>query len=177
MARIHWQRLNRRIHYWGAILCALPVLIVIVSGILLLLKKQSAWIQPPTSQGTAGAPMVDFGVIYQSVAAVPEANVRSWDDIERLDVRPDKGVIKVVAKNRWEIQVDHRSGAVLQTAYRRSDLIEEIHDGSFFHDNVKLWVFLPSALVLLVLWITGIYLFVKPLLVRRARRASVRNSP
>lgn len=155
----------------------MPVLVVIVSGILLLLKKQSAWIQPPTSQGTAGAPLVEFDAVYQAVAAVPQAGVNSWNDIERLDVRPDKGVIKVVTKNRWEIQVDHRTGAVLQTAYRRSDLIETIHDGSFFHEKAKLWVFLPSALVLLVLWVTGIYLFAKPLLVRRARRAALRNSP
>jgi uncharacterized iron-regulated membrane protein len=177
MVKLHWPRLHRKIHYWGAIICALPVLVVIISGILLLLKKQSAWIQPPTSKGSAGAPLVAFDAIYQAAAAVPQAGVRSWDDIERLDVRPDKGVIKVVTKNSWEIQVDHRSGEVLQTAYRRSDLIEAIHDGSFFHENVKTWVFLPSALVLLVLWITGIYLFVKPLLVRRGRRASVRNSP
>jgi len=160
---------NRKIHYWGAALCAVPVLLVILTGIPLLLKKQSAWIQPPTREGSAGAPMVSFERIYRAVAAVPEAQVRSWEDIERMDVRPDKGVIKVVTRGRMEVQVDHRSGEVLQTAIRRSDVIESLHDGSFFHERVKLWVFLPSALVLLVLWCTGIYLFVKPILARRKR--------
>ncbi len=42
--KIHWPRFNRKVHYWGAIICAVPVLVVILSGILLLLKKESAWI-------------------------------------------------------------------------------------------------------------------------------------
>ena len=57
-------------------------------------------------------------------------------------------------------------------AYRRSDLIESLHDGSFFGgDFAKLGVFLPTALVLCVLWGTGIYLFFLPYMVRRRRRA------
>ena len=51
-------------------------------------------------------------------------------------------------------------------AYRRSDLIESLHDGSWFHDRAKLWVFLPTAAVVLMLWGTGIYLFFLPLAVR-----------
>jgi hypothetical protein len=77
--------------------------------------------------------------------------------------------VKVYAKNHWEIQLDHRSGNVLQVAYRRSDIIETLHDGSFFHERAKLWIFLPSAIVLLVLWMTGIHLFAKPLLVKLRR--------
>ena len=97
---------------------------------------------------------------------VPEAEVGSWDDIERLDVRPAKGMVKVRCKNQWEVQLDAKTGEILQVAYRRSDVIESIHDGSFFHDNVKLWVFLPAGLILAVLWATGIYLFLLPHLVK-----------
>jgi uncharacterized iron-regulated membrane protein len=167
--RFHWPRLNRKVHYWSAIICAVPVLIVILSGILLLLKKESAWIQPPTAKGQKGEPTVEFAKILSTVTAVPEAEIKSWADIARLDIRPDKGLVKVHANNHWEIQLDHRSGEILQVAYRRSDLIESLHDGSFFHEYVKLGVMLPSALVLLVLWVTGIYLFVKPILVKRVR--------
>ena len=80
------------------------------------------------------------------------------------------GIVKVRAENRWEVQVDAVTGEVLQVAYRRSDLIESLHDGSFFHDMVKLWVFLPCALLLLGLWVSGIYLFVLPYQTRRKRR-------
>jgi len=159
MAKIRWQKLNRIIHYWGALACAIPVLIVIVTGIILLLKKESAWIQPPSAKGSSDIPTVQFEKVLDSLKDVEEAEIESWNDIKLLDVRPSKGIIKVRAKNRYEVQLDAVTGDVLQVAFRRSDLIEELHDGSFFHDQAKLWVFLPSAIILFVLWITGIAIF------------------
>jgi hypothetical protein len=50
-------------------------------------------------------------------------------------------------------------------------MIEAIHDGSWFHDAAKLWIFLPAAFVLLLLWLTGIYLFFLPIFTRRRQRA------
>jgi hypothetical protein len=79
-------------------------------------------------------------------------------------------VVKVRAKNRWEIQIDSTGGEVLQVAVRRSDLIESIHDGSFFHESFKLWVFLPSALLLVGVWGTGLYIFLFPYLSRHNRK-------
>jgi hypothetical protein len=83
-------------------------------------------------------------------------------------------MLKVQSENRWEIQLDARTGTILQVSYRRSDLIESLHDGSFFHDRIKLWVFLPSAVTLLGLWVTGIYLFFLPRIARleRSRKRS-----
>lgn len=97
----------------------------------------------------------------------------TWDDIHRMNVRPDRGIIKVTARNRWEVQVGAARGTVLQVAYRRSDLIESIHDGSWFHDAAKLWIFLPSGALLLFLLITGIYLFFIPYLARSRRKHKV----
>jgi hypothetical protein len=98
--------------------------------------------------------------------------IESWDDINRIDVRPSRGILKVWAKSNREIQIDTKSGDVLQTAYRRSDLIESFHDGSWFGDGVKLGVFLPAGITLLVLWLTGMYLFFLPIYVRRRRKRS-----
>lgn len=167
-------KLNRVLHRWGSIAVALPVLIVIVTGLILLLKKDVSWIQPPTIRGESKELTLGFDRILEISQTVPEAGIKTWNDIDRLDVRPSKGMLKVRARNRWEIQIDAKSGDVLQVAYRRSDLIESLHDGSFFHDKLKLWLFLPSALVLLALWITGIYLFFQPHLLRRKRRKTAR---
>jgi hypothetical protein len=38
--------------------------------------------------------------------AVPGAGIREWQDIDRLDVRPGKGVVKVRTENHWELQID-----------------------------------------------------------------------
>ena len=163
-------KLNRVFHRWGSLVVSLPVLLVIVTGVVLLLKKESGWIQPPTQKGCSKELSVDFDTILKVAQSVPEAEINSWEDVDRLDVRPSKGMLKVRGKNRWEIQIDTSTGQVLQVAYRRTDFIESLHDGSVFHKNSKLWVFLPSAVVLLILWITGMYLFFLPSLTRRKRQ-------
>lgn len=86
-------------------------------------------------------------------------------------------MLKIRARSSWEIQIDGNSGAILQVAYRRSDLIESIHDGSFFGDSVKLWVFLPSALILTGLWVTGMVLFFQPRIVKARKRRSAASRP
>ena len=161
--------LNRKVHYWASLFVAVPAAIVIGSGLLLQLKKQSSWIQPPTATGTSSEPTVSFDQILAAASAATEAGITSWDDIDRLDVRPAKGVAKVRAKNRWEVQVNTATAEVLQVQYRRSDLIESIHDGSFFHPLAKMWIFLPAGIVLFIMWLTGIYLFLLPRLARRRR--------
>lgn len=167
--------LSRKLHYWASALVALPVLLVIVTGLMLQVKKQVPWVQPPERRGTGTAPVVDFDRVLEACRGVPEAAVAGWDDVARMDVRPSRGLIKVSCKNGVEVQLDAGTGAVLQAAVRRSDWIESLHDGSFFSDGVKLGVFLPSCLVLLGLWLTGLVLFAAPLGVkwrrRRARRA------
>ena len=167
--KVSWNRWVRKTHYWASLLVAVPLIVVIGSGILLLLKKEIAWIQPSTMNGSGRIPIIEFERVFEAVAAVDAAGITRWEDIERLDVRPSKGVVKVRSHSHWEVQVDFVTGVVLQTAYRRSDLIESIHDGTFFHDAAKLWIFLPSAVVLLVMWLTGLYLFTVPRMATRRR--------
>ncbi|MCV6622165.1 MAG: PepSY domain-containing protein [Cellvibrionaceae bacterium] len=166
-------RLNRKIHFWGAIICALPVLIMIGSGVLLLLKKESDWIQPPTIKGNKGEPTLAYVDILAKAQAEPLLEVENWQDIKRLDVRPSKGVIKLQSRNGYEMQLDQQSGEVLHIDFRRSDVIEAIHDGSFFHDSAKLGLFLPASIILFALWVTGMYLFIITLQARARKRRRI----
>lgn len=163
-------KLNRVFHRWASIVIIVPLLLVIGTGVLLLLKKDIAWIQPSTQPGSTKEPTISFERILAGARSVPEAGIEGWADIDRLDVRPSKGMLKVRSHNRWEIQLDAATGEVLQVAYRRSDLIESLHDGSFFHEKAKLWVFLPSALVLLLLLVSGLVLFLQPYWAKRRNR-------
>ncbi|MBT3201360.1 MAG: PepSY domain-containing protein [Phycisphaerales bacterium] len=163
-------KINRKLHRWGSILALAPMMIIIISGIILMLKKDMAYIQPPTQRGTGTELAIGFEQILESARSVEQAKIASWDDVDRLDVRPGKGVVKVRAKNGWEVQIDTQSGEVMQTAVRRSDLIESIHDGTYFHDSFKLWVFLPSGVMLAILVLTGAHLFFLPHLARRKKR-------
>ncbi len=159
-------------HHWASFIVALPLLVIIASGLFLQTKKQFSWIQPSEVRGVGKTPELTMPRILEISKNVPEAQIGSWEDVNRLDVRPSKGMVKVRAQNDWEIQIDLKTGEVLQTAYRRSDIIESIHDGSFFHDYVKLWIFLPSGIVLLLLWFTGMYMFILPYWVKRMRKLS-----
>lgn len=167
--------LNRKTHYWASIIFALPLLVILVTGIVLQVKKQFAWVQPTELRGTGKTPTISFEQILTACQSVTETKVESWADITRIDVRPNRGMLKVTTKDNWEIQIDAESGAVLQTAFRRSDVIEAMHDGSWFHEAVKMWLFLPTGIVLLLLWLTGIYLFLLPYIVRRKRKRSNLN--
>ena len=163
-------RVNRKLHRIGAIVAALPLIVVIASGLLLQLKKHWTWVQPSTVRGSSSALEISWDEILERARSIPEAKVVEWSDVDRLDVRPSKGMLKLRAKSRWEIQIDASTGEILQASYRRSDLIESIHDGSFFGgDWTKLWIFLPAAILLLGLWISGVYLWLLPYLMRRRR--------
>jgi uncharacterized iron-regulated membrane protein len=98
------------------------------------------------------------------------AGVQTWEDVSRIDVRPGRGLAKIITHARWEIQVDAQSGQVLQAADRRSDWIESLHDGSGFGAVVRWGLFVPTGILLFGLWGTGLYLFVLPIWVRRRNR-------
>ena len=136
----------------------------------LQLKKDVKWIQPASQEGVSSIPSITFEEILNMAKTIPEAEISSWEDIDRLDVRPDKGMVKVRAINHWELQIDTETGKVLQAEYRRSHIIEALHDGSWFHESAKLRVFLPTGAIVTVLWITGMYMFFTPMLNRRRNR-------
>lgn len=163
--------LNRKVHYWASMVIAAPILVIACTGILLQLKKHVSWIQPAEQRGSAQPPRITMEQILNVCRGVPEAAIQSWNDINRVDLRPSRGMLKVTAQNNWEIQIDAHLGTVLQVGYRRSDIIESIHDGTWFFGGGKLWVFLPAGAGLLLLWLTGMVLFWRPIVLKRMRRA------
>ena len=159
----------RKIHYWISPFIFIPILIILSTGILLQLKKQSDWIQPPIQQGVSNIPSIEFEEMLEAAQSVQEAEINSWEDIDRIDVRPDKGISKIRSNNQWEIQIDNQTKEILSVEYRRSDVIESIHDGSFFTDYVKFGWFLPAAILLIFMSISGIYMFLLPLFMKRKK--------
>ena len=160
----------RKLHYWASICIALPALVLIVSGLLLQTKKHWSWVQPAEQRASSTTPQITLDDLVARLAAEPRFEVGGWDDVRRIDFRPSRGVAKVWLASGWEVQMDLDSGRILQHAYRRSDLIESIHDGSFFAGEwTKLGLFLPTGLVLLFLWGSGMFLFWLPFAAKRRR--------
>jgi len=160
---------------------AIPLFIIICSGAVLQLKKHWSWVQPPEQRGGVRQPAIELSHILESLRREPSLSVRGWEDVNRLDVRPDKGIVKAWLKSDWEAQIDLGTGEIRQIWFRRSDWIESIHDGSIFGDGVKLGLFFPTALALLVLWLGGMWMWLYPLLhkrkVRRRKAWETRRVP
>jgi len=166
---MRFKKANRLVHKWASIFIALPLLVVFVTGILLLIKKEFDFIQPPTAKGESSIPSISFDQVLSIAKTIEQAQIGSWDDIDRLDVRPSKGIIKIRSNNSFEIQIDSRTAKVLHVAERRSDFIESIHDGTFYQKNANLWLMLPVAIIALVMAITGIIMFIIPYLKKKRR--------
>lgn len=168
-------KLSRRVHYWASFAAALPILVILGSGILLQLKKQVEWVQPAEIRGTGTVPVIGFPELIAAMQTDAALGVTGWGDVSRIDVRADRGLAKVTLKTGWEAQIDLGTGKLLKTAVRRSDFIESLHDGSYFAgDWTKLGLFLPAGLVLLVLWLTGLWMFWVTWNAKQRRKSSTR---
>lgn len=176
---VNTKRLLRQIHYWLSLAIAVPAGIIFFAGIFLMLKKEVTWIQPATASGIVSGevPQISFVDMVEAARAHPEAQIETWTDIDRIDLRVGKGIAKLRAESGWEVQVDTSTGEVLNVAYRRSDVIEQIHDGSYFSDTVKLFIFLPTGILLIAMWGTGLYLFLLPRFRKKRRAPRLRQAP
>ena len=175
--RVYVQSLRRfRVwhRYLGLALAAF-LLVSAVTGLLLGWKKDADWIQPPTQRGSAAA-LADW-LPLQQVATAATAGLyaaqpaQTGNPVDRLDVRPDKGTVKVLfAHDNWEVQVDGGTGAVLSVAKRHSDWIESLHDGSIVGDLFKLISMNLLGIGLTLMTVTGIWLWYGPQVVRRLKK-------
>lgn len=97
-------------------------------------------------------------------------------EIERIDVRKNKGVVKFVFTNYYGVQLDGATGNLLLIERRRSDFIEGIHDGSILDvyfkttgNPIKLVYTTIMSLALFTFTITGFWLWLGPKRMRKAR--------
>lgn len=97
-------------------------------------------------------------------------------EVDRIDIRKEKGTIKFVFKNYYGIQIDGATGNLLHVERRRSDFIESLHDGSaldvYFNTSgnpIKLVYTTIMGLALLLFTITGFWLWLGPKRMRRAK--------
>ena len=164
-------------HRWIGIIVALVLLNTSITGFLLLVKKDYAWIQPPTQTGTAGN-IADFISFQELVTVIEQLQHPDFSDanaVDRIDVRPENRVFKVRSiHNHSEVQVDAISGRILSVATRRSDFLEALHDGSWYGNWAHGFLMPMTAVAVMLLVATGLYLWLKPALLRRAKKQKKR---
>ncbi|MEM6317564.1 MAG: PepSY domain-containing protein [Bacteroidota bacterium] len=164
----------RKFHRFSGLLLSIFLLISAVTGILLALKKDIDIIQPPTQKGIS-KDLTTWKSLDELAALATTAFHQQYPEqannsINRMDVRPSKGIVKVLFKEgNWEVQIDGTSGEVKSIAKRYSDWIESLHDGSIVNDVFKLVSMNALGLGLIFLMGTGVWLWYGPRLVRKLK--------
>ncbi|AKI99008.1 Hypothetical protein AA314_00635 [Archangium gephyra] len=167
-----WLRRLRPLHRWVGVPLTLLILLSSLTGILLGWKKYVAVLQPPVQRG-ASLEARDWQPLHL-ISAAAEVGLREHlgvapGPIDRLDVRPSKGVAKVLFRQGfWEVQVDLTTARVLSVDRRASDFIETLHDGSFLGEASRAAMSTLLGLGLLVLSFSGLWLWWGPKRVRRS---------
>ena len=154
--------MNRKIHKYIAWVISLPFFIILATGIILQIKKNLPWIQPKSRVGTVASSFVGLDTLLSASRTVPDAKVSEWKDIRAIDLRPSDWVARVRTRNHYEISIDLGTGTVLQSSPRRTGWLIELHEGSCFGDWAKYGVYLPVALLLFILWGSGVVLLIRP---------------
>lgn len=164
-------RIHRRIHKWISIPFVLFLIIIGITAILLAWKKETGLI--PRTQSTRVENPGEW-ISVEKIMHIGQNYMRDSlqrdSEIDRLDIRPEKGIIKIIYKfNFTEVQVDGYSGEILSVKERNSDLIEKIHDGSILDfimesdsENSKLIYSTLTSLALIILGLSGFYLWYNP---------------
>jgi uncharacterized iron-regulated membrane protein len=176
-----WIRWFRWLHRKIAIFLFVFFLVISITGLLLGIKKQTGLLAP-TQKGVSS----DLST-WLSVDSLKKNAIRYLYDsvsptlstaIDRIDIRPDKGIIKFTFKDHFKgLQLDGTTGKLLSIETRKSDFIEKLHDGSILDkifgtggDQVKVsyTVIMGSSLFLLIL--SGLWLWYGPKRLRKARK-------
>jgi len=181
-------RISRKIHRTTGAVLFVFFFVTACTGLLLGWKKHSGGIILPKSyQGKSTDPKDWLSLQELHTRAVDVVRTRIDPElsleIERIDVRPDKGMVKFVfVDDYWGIQLDCTTGELLHIERRRSDFIENIHDGSVLdilfktnYGQIKLVYTTVLGTALLMFTLTGFWLWYGPKQFRGSRRRWSRN--
>lgn len=173
-------RIFRKTHRITGMFLFVLFLFVSVTGLMLGWKKNSGGlILPKSHEGTSTdlAEWISVDSLHKNAVSILHDSISSElsTELERIDIRPDKGMVKFVFTDDYiGIQLDGATGELLHIETRRSDLIENIHDGSILDylfntkkEQIKLVYTTITGLALLLFTITGFWLWYGP---RRMRK-------
>lgn len=175
-------RNSRKWHKTLGLISLVFIVLFSTTGLLLAWKKNSGGkLQAPTQKGISTLPED-----WKSLAELQEKAQQALQEkygatyptaIDRIDVRPEKGMAKFIFKDHYQaVQLDLTTGKVLLHETRTSDWIEKLHDGSLVDEwlnskeLVKLLYSTLGGLLLLALGLTGFRLWQRPRKIRKLKQ-------
>lgn len=175
-------RLFRKIHRSSGLVLLVFILNIAITGILLGWKKDSNGLILPSTQKGISSNLIGYQpldslktaaiyALHQHVS--PDLSV----EIDRIDVRPQQGIVKFIFKNHyWGVQLDATTAAILQIKKRRSDFLEHLHDGSlldqYFRLETNVFKLISTTvmgLAFILFSVTGFWIWYGPKQIRKAK--------
>jgi uncharacterized iron-regulated membrane protein len=146
-------------HAWVGLVAALPLLVIVVTGLVLQLRNQFEAIQPKTvtMKLEEGKPLLSMEEV---IVKFPPGKV------EQIIYRPSKGNYSIRIKGGDEIQMNPQTGEVIKDLPRRAGLLIDIHQGSWLGPFGQYVLHFGAGLSLVFLLISGVLIFP----IRRWRR-------
>jgi hypothetical protein len=173
-------RWYRKWHKWLGIFSLVFFIMIAGTGLLLAWKKNSnGYLLAETKQGSNTNPdsWISLEEIQQSAIDYLESQQPGLDkEIDRIDVRPGKGIAKVTFKTHYNaVQIDLTNAKPLLLEKRRADFIEHIHDGSIIDritgiEGPKLVYSTLAGCTLLFLSLSGFWLWYNPKRIKRSKQ-------
>lgn len=170
----------RKIHRTLGMFLFILFIFVSITGLLLGWKKNTGGLILPKSYEGSSTDMKDWlpiDSLHRNACKILRDSVSPAMslELERIDFRPDKGMVKFVFIDDYMgIQLDCATGALLHIEKRRSDFIENIHDGSILDylfntkkEQFKLVYTSVIGLSLFTFTVTGFWLWFGPKRMRR----------
>lgn len=150
-------------HLWGGVLGSMAVVVVCVTGILLN-HKRALGLMPDVENPSAQS-LASSLPIHVLAARATEAAARGETPpaVDRMDVRPGDGLVKVRFDDRavTEVTLDLATGAVLHVGERNDVFLEKLHSGEIFGQHGVL-ASDAAALLLTLLLLSGYWLWLYP---------------
>tara|TARA_R110001592_G_scaffold164460_2_gene398614 strand:- start:5656 stop:6246 length:591 start_codon:yes stop_codon:yes gene_type:complete len=178
-------RVFRKIHRTMGAFLFIFFFFISITGLLLGLKNHTNNLILPKSQKGISSNLKEW-LSVDSLHTIAVHVLRDSispnlpHEVERIDIRKNKGIVKFVFNDHyWEVQLDGSTGNLLHLGKRRSDFIENIHDGSILDNyvgtsNQQFKVFYTSimSISLLIFTITGFWLWYGPKRMKKEKKTT-----
>lgn len=150
-------------HLWIGVIFTIALLSISITGILLN-HKRGLGLMPDVDHAPAG----EFSAALPMAALADRARAAtspaiSEAQIDRMDVRPRNGLVKVRFRDpaSTEVTLDINDGRVLHVGRRGDVFLEKLHSGEAFGEKGVL-LGDAAAIALTILLITGYWLWLVP---------------
>ena len=155
------ERFFRKYHRLASLIAFCPLLITTSTGIMLLNRSRWEWVQPSRTSVQPAQIELHEMIPPQKLESITNKNGLTSEKIKSIIYRPSQNVVSIRTDDGSEWVFKASNGEFIKKGAKRSTWLIELHEGTFWGKNIRDFIFLPSAVILFFLIISGMFLSYK----------------